>query len=161
AIDDDELAWLENVIPIGKGALQVVNGPGATVATVSGAATIWGVNIGGTPLLIVIATDGSIKQVNTGGTVTSVAPAGSTDATAYVTPWRSDRVLILGSTKGLATWDGATYSVIDATKTGTALAVFEGRVWIAIGRTLTFTAPNTHNDFTAANGAGTYVITDE
>jgi hypothetical protein len=66
-------------------------------------------------------------------------------------------------TKGYRKWNGTTLTLIDATKLGCALAVFQGRVWIAApnSRTLIFTAPATNNDFTSGNGAGSTVITDE
>lgn len=58
-----------------------------------------------------------------------------------------------GQTIGMA-------SLIDATKTGTTLAVFAGRVWIANNRTTQFTAPNTFSDFDIANAAGSFLMTD-
>lgn len=53
-----------------------------------------------------------------------------------------------------------TVSVLDATKVGTSIAVFAGRVWIANNRTVQFTAPNTFGDFSVANAAGSFVMTD-
>lgn len=51
-------------------------------------------------------------------------------------------------------------TLIDATKTGTTLAVFAGRVWIANNRTVQFTAPNTFNNFNIQEAAGSFVMTD-
>jgi len=47
------------------------------------------------------------------------------------------------------------------TLTGDSIAVFEGRVFIATGRVLTFSAPGSFIDFTVPNGGGFATITDE
>ena len=51
-------------------------------------------------------------------------------------------------------------SLLDATKIGTTLAVFAGRVWIANNRTVQFTAPNSFNNFSISDSAGSFVMTD-
>lgn len=162
AIDDDEVAWLENCMLIGKGALQVIPGPGATIATIAaGITSLWGFNLNSTNVLISVNSDGSMSQITTGGVVTAICAAGTVDTTAHLTIWRGSTICIVGPTKGYMQWDGATFTTVDASKTGTSIAVFEGRVWIGSNRTITYTAPNTNNDFTAANGAGSTQITDE
>lgn len=44
---------------------------------------------------------------------------------------------------------------------GTAIATYAGHVWIANGRTITFSAPGSYADFSVADGGGTVIITDE
>lgn len=51
-------------------------------------------------------------------------------------------------------------TLIDAERIGTSIAVYAGRVWISIRRTITFTAPNSTTDFNVANAAGSFVMTD-
>jgi hypothetical protein len=51
-------------------------------------------------------------------------------------------------------------SLLDVSKIGTTLAVFAGRVWIGHNRTVQFTAPNTFNDFSISNSAGSFLMTD-
>lgn len=51
-------------------------------------------------------------------------------------------------------------TLIDATKTGTTIAVFAGRVWIGKNRTVQFTAPNNFIDFDIADAAGSFIMTD-
>src|SRR5207249_6634179 len=44
SIEDSELSWCENALPIGNGAIQILNGPGASIATIAqGIASLWGV----------------------------------------------------------------------------------------------------------------------
>src|SRR3989304_1925839 len=63
AIADDEAYWLENMIPIGAGALQILNGPGDAVATISvGIASLWGFTLNGAPVHIAINRDGPLTQ---------------------------------------------------------------------------------------------------
>ena len=162
AIDDDEVAWLENAILIGKGAIQILHGPGPAVATLAqGIASLWGVTLNASPVLIAVGTDGSLTQVSPGGVSTVMAAAGTVTSEAHVTIWRGSPVLIVDPTTGFFSWDGSALATVDASQVGTAVAVFQGRVWIANGRTLTYTAPNTYNDFTAGAGAGSTIITDE
>lgn len=45
---------------------------------------------------------------------------------------------------------------------GTAIASYSGRVWIATGsRTVVFSAPSSYDDFLTADGAGSFIMTDE
>lgn len=162
SIEDDELAWLENAILVGKGSIQVLNAPGASVATISqGIRAFYGFTLNGTPLFITINQDGSVSQVTPSGTVTVVAAAGTMSGDAHCKIWQGTRILILDPANGYFSWDGATFTVISAGQTGTDLAVFEGRVLLIKNRTITYTAPNTFNDFTAANGAGSTILTDD
>src|SRR3990172_8412342 len=162
AIADDEAYWIENMIPIGAGALQILNGPGDAVATISvGIASLWGFTLNGAPVHIAINRDGSVTQVTPGGATTSVATANSVDPSdAVCTIWRGTTILIL-SPLGYVSWDGTTFTVISTTQTGVALVVGQGRAWLINERTITYTAPNTYNDFTAGNGAGSTILTDE
>ena len=162
AIDDEELAWLENAMLVGKGAIQILPGPGDSIATVAaGPVTIWGFTLGTTPVLITVNSDGSMSQITTGGVVTAVCAAGIVTTSASLAIWRNSPILIGDPTKGYFSWDGTTFTVIDATKVCTSLAVFEGRVWLANGREITYTAPNSFSDFTVGNGSGSTTITDE
>ena len=78
AIDDDEVSWLENAILIGKGAIQILHGPGPAVATLAqGIASLWGVTLNASPVLIAVGTDGSLTQVSPGGVSTVMAAAGN------------------------------------------------------------------------------------
>ena len=74
-------------------------------------------------------------------------------------------VVVAGS---VYTVSGAAQSVVSETMTatptapsaGSVIAVFSGRVWIASGRTVTYSAPNSYTDFTSANAAGSLIMTD-
>lgn len=168
-IDDRELAWCENAVPVGKGAIQIIPKRGATLATIAaGVASVWGFNLNlagvSTPILVTINNDGSATQIiRATGAATEITAAGGLDADSDAVIFRNSLILFVGKTVGYKSWNGTTFAVIDATKTGVALAVFEGRVWIVspASRTVTFTAPNTSGNFTAGDGAGSFILTDE
>src|SRR6185503_5756022 len=64
------------------------------------------------------------------------------------------------SANATATATGVTLTFGQA-KTGSVIAVFEGRVWIKTARrTIEFSAPGTFADFTLTHGAGSEVLTD-
>src|SRR3990170_3093129 len=130
AIADDEAYWLENMIPIGAGALQVLNGPGDAVATISvGIASLWGFTLNGAPVHIAINRDGSVTQVTPGGATTNVATANSVDPSdAVCTIWRGTTILILSSL-GYVSWDGTTFTVVSTILTDEA---FDGNVVAAV-----------------------------
>ena len=44
---------------------------------------------------------------------------------------------------------------------GNDIATYSGRVWIVLGRTIVFSAPNSYQDFTTASFGGSFIITDE
>src|SRR4029077_17329414 len=127
-----------------------------------GIASTWGFVLNTVPVQIVVGLDGSLTQITTpGGVPTVISCAGAVSTAAHLAIFRDSTVLIIDPTLGYSSWNGTTYTVIDATRVGSAIAIFEGRVWIGNGRTITFTAPNSVSDFTVGNGAGTVVITDE
>lgn len=168
-IDDRELAWCENAVPVGKGALQIIPRQGAAIATIAaGITSQWGFNLNiagtATAIIVTINNDGSATQVNRAtGATTAICAAGNLDTDSDVAIFRNSLILFVGRTKGYKSWDGAAFAVIDASKTGISLAVFEGRVWIASpdSRTVVFTAPNSATSFTAGDGAGSFILTDQ
>jgi len=161
SIEDSELSWCENALPIGNGAIQILNGPGASIATIAqGIASLWGVPFSSGGVFVSINSDGSISKITTGGVVTVVAAAGTVTTAARLSMWQGSTALIIDPTKGYFSYDGTTFTTISASQKGDAVAVFEGRAWISSGRTISYTAPNTFNDFTAGNGAGSTIITD-
>ena len=160
AIDDTEWWWLENAMTIGKGKVRILPHQGPAVYTAPAPIIgLYGVTLLNTPVLIVVLQSGAMYQVSLGGTPTQICPAGTVTANADVTIWQGNRLLIVDPSFGYMTWDGTAFSVQDASKTGTSIAVFSGRVWIANGRTITFTDAGS---YTAFNGSGgSMAITDE
>lgn len=160
-IGDTEFSWLQNMIPVGAASLQVVRAPGDVVATYEpGLGRMWGFNVNGFPVLIAIGLDGSIHQYTGAGAHVEVAPPGTVGIHAWATCWQASPVLIVDPLLGYFTWNGAALTLVDATLTGQSITVFEGRVWIARGRTIIWSAPNSYDDFSLAAGGGSLVLSD-
>src|SRR5438445_12470868 len=139
SIDDTEFAWLENAVTLRDGQIQIVAKQGASVATLSqGIASLWGLTLNGAPVMIAVGSDGSLTQVTPGGVTTVIAGAGTVTTLAHIAIFRTSPVLTVDPTFGYFSWDGTTFTTISTTLIGTAIAVFEGRVWIANNRTITF-----------------------
>src|SRR5207249_1692345 len=153
----------ENALTIGNGAVQLVRAPRAPLVSLACIVSVWGFTLKGAPTIIAVNCDGSMTEVfglgitntlqivnnlgnpltilhglgnpltlTTGGTV-PVATFGTVSQRPHLTIWRESPILILDPDHGYLSWDGTTFRVIDATRTGDAIAVFEGRVWIAKG----------------------------
>lgn len=237
AIEDDQFAWLENVIPIGDGNLAVVPATSGILAALTGGLTCtysMSANIGGIEYQFLFASDGSLWKVNTATfAITSVAAASTfTVGGTNADQWNNTTLLIIDSAKGLFSWDGTTlrnnstaFSItasiatttltvtvtagylaagqvisgagvtvgtyiisqitgttgstgtylVSASQTvaseamtvtpsapsaGTLIKVFTGRVWIANGRTVSFSAPGSYTDFVVQDTAGSFVLND-
>jgi hypothetical protein len=109
AIDGDQFAWLENVQPIGFGNLKSLGAQSANLFTWSGTpSACYSCNIKNVDYIIAFFTNGGAQyyRVDTGATGT-VAAAGKFSASGVrIAQWKTDRILICDTVKGLFNWDG-------------------------------------------------------
>ena len=177
SIDDDEVAWLENgmwlgraiqSVPLYAGAAGASLNPTSRVKRSYGCSLTYGAFTVPHPVVIVVFEDGSAWQrdlFNDVATDTRIGVPGTFSTLPFhtdITIWQDGPVLFIDEVKGYIKWDGATRTTIDATKKGAHVNVFESHAWLNTApRTFTYTAPNTFDDFTAGNGAGSFKITDE
>jgi hypothetical protein len=106
-LDPTDLAWCENVMPIGPNNLQGVPGPGAAIAVVPGVmfTKIYDVFLRGLHYKICFATNGAGYQIDdVTGTPVVFAPPG-TFSLPDITVYRAERILIADPTAGYCTWD--------------------------------------------------------
>lgn len=173
SIGDEELYARQNMMPVGDGqqCIPIYGGDrgavlhaGTVRETFGGQITFPG-DTSPRDVFLAIFTDGSAWQRQPlTATDTEVAPAGffAPDGHTGITPWRDGPVLFLDPQAGYCKWDGVTFTVIDAAKKGSIVAVFEGHAWlVTAARTIEYTAPNTFDDFDPTHGAGALKITDE
>ena len=127
---------------------------GSLVFTLSGTGTGYGA---GTTVSVSAPnqTGGSqavISIAYTGGAITSVSAYGTglTPGTGYTSP----ATVTLGGSGS-----GQTITTTLISQPGTAIASYSGRVWIANGRTLYYTAAGTNNDFTSTS-SGNIIFND-
>lgn len=243
AIQENEFAWIENVMPIGYSNLKVI--PKEKRVTYSSTNFSWGgtvhymapANINGVAYMFAFFTNGGAQYVSleTPTAPITLASSGTFSGTrTQISQWKNERVLIIDTTYGYATFNGTNlvrvgsvgtititsggsgYSAaptvtisapnqtggVQATATatisggivtaititepgtgytsaptitfssgaasatatainqpGTCIQSFSGRVWIADGRTIYYTAADSYNDFTSIS-AGNITLVD-
>jgi len=109
AIDSDQFAWLENVQPIGFGNLKTLGVQSADLFTWSGTpSACYSCNIKNVDYIIAFFTNGGAQyyRVDTGATGTVAAAAKFSASGVRIAQWKTDRILICDTVKGLFNWDG-------------------------------------------------------
>jgi len=178
-VKDEQMWWCDGFMPIGKRLLRTMYGVSSAVYTATGRSIAFFdfANIGVVPYMVVVLNDGSIDIVDTlTDVVIAVAPAGTIQnpsrSTVGVSQFGSTYIIIVAQqTNGYYLWDGTTlYKPGDARPGGggtmptsiggSAVETYQGRVWIANGPTIIFSAPGSAYDFSTGNGGGNFTSTD-
>jgi hypothetical protein len=177
-VDDKKAAWLDGFMPLAKRNLRTMYGLGASVYTAAPGLTIAFfdfINIRETPFAILVLSDGSVAAVNiTTGSSGIIASPGTIANPAItsvgIANYGNLYVLIVAKqTDGFFVWDGGTFFVPGAVFGagtiplgigGTAIETYQGRVWIANGATITFSAPGSFIDYSSAHGGGNFTSSD-
>lgn len=177
-VDQKKMWWCDGFMPIGKRKLQTMYGLSEAIYAAPELINIVvfkAVNIGPTPYLIIALTDGSILAVNLGNNVaTTLAGPGTIQSPSPlnigISQWGSQYVLIVArQTDGYFIWDGTTFFLPGAsfgggnTPTGLgghAIETYAGRVWIANGSTILFSAPGSLIEFSSGAGGGNFSSAD-
>lgn len=170
ALRDGEYLELENLMPYGEGHLTVFPGQALSLTAPPGKtiSAIWGIVIASTPYIVAQTTDGAVYAAVPGTSFTMIAAAGSTTVNGlHIDKWQAtdaqgnpEAMLWVDTVKGYGSWTGSTWNVLASGQTGQCLAVYAGRVWIGAGQEIVYTAPDTYNDFNAADYAGAFKVTD-
>lgn len=164
-ISPGEFSWLENLIPLASGTLAAVPYYN-TVATLSGetATAFSSVTVNGNSYIVVGTSLGNIYAYAVGTwTRTTVATGFSHNGVTFAA-FENQYLLILGTSGGLSYWDGTTTTAVGSPPWGSStqdIAVWGGRVWVAAGETVFYSAPNSVTDYTAASGGGSFIVSDE
>ena len=112
-IDNDEFAWLENIMPVGFGNALTVPAQSAALATLAGGESCYYMaegNISNQSYMYMFCTSGSCYQVNLStNAIKTVGVAGTFGGTqSRIAQWKNERVLIIDSANGYFDWDGTT-----------------------------------------------------
>ena len=148
AIREDEFAWLENVMPIGYSNLKVI--PKEKRVTYTGTNFTWGgvvhymaaANINGTAYMFAFFTNGGAQYVNLEtptAPVTLAAAATFSGTRTQISQWKNERVLIIDTTYGYATFNGTNLVRVGSVGTVTVTAGGSGYTSAPI---VTFSVPN-------------------
>jgi hypothetical protein len=109
AIQDNEFYWLENVMPIGQGNLQVCPGPSAALLTLNNETVNYTTfaNVGGTDYIFAFCQSGAAYSINAVTYVSNkFASAGKFSSTGVTAiQWKNERLLIDDPNNGYFSWD--------------------------------------------------------
>lgn len=167
AIPDKAFYNLENAQPIGGGNIHSIPDISGVLHDYA-ADTVYydsNVNINNTEYLIVATTNGKLFAHNVGAvTFTQINGAAVlSGASTRIVQWNNSNALIIDAT-GMFQWNGSgNIAAVTGTaipSSGSAIAVYQNRVWVAQGRVLFFSAPGTFTDFSTANGGGSTTLID-
>ena len=168
ACPPQSFADLENAQPIGASNLHSINDISAALHDYAGDTiyTDQNANIGGTEYLIAAASDSKLFSFNVGTNVaTNITGAAAISSSGgRMAQYQNTQVLYVDAS-GYYNWNGAGNivsigGVTGAPTSGSAIAVYQNRVWIAQGRVIFFSAPGSLTDFTTASGGGSTTLVD-
>lgn len=132
-VDDKQMWWCDGFMPIGRRLLRTLYGVGARAYTAASGKTIAFfdfANIGSTPYMVVVLSDGSVDMVNTStGSASTVATAGTISnpsrATVGVSQFGSSYIILVAQqTNGYFLWDGTVF--YRAGNVGPAITITNG-----------------------------------
>ena len=98
-----------------------------------------------------------------GATFLATVANGVVTGVTILTPgtgYLSTDTVTLGFSGGGGSGATATITVMPSAISGTAIEIYVGRVWIANGAVITFSAPGSVTDFSSANGGGNFTSSD-
>ena len=178
-VDDKQAYWLDGFMPLGpKRNLRTMWGLSAPLWTVphSTIVSFYFINIQTVAYTLVFLEDGSIWAVKIStGAGSQIAAAGTVAPVSNiyigVTQYGDQFALIvLAQTNGYYIWDGTTlygpganvpgYGTVPTGISGTAIEIYSGRVWIALGAAVQYSAPGSLTDFSTGSGGGDFVSVD-
>jgi hypothetical protein len=178
-VDDKQAAWLDGFMPLGPGRnLRTMYGLSLPLYTAPRPASVaffdFG-NIGSTPYMIAVLSDGSVVAVNTTtGVANQIAAPGviqnpSRTSVGFAQYGSQYFLIVSKQTNGYFIWNGTgffnpgqtgPFGLVPLGISGTAVEIYAGRVWIANGPTITFSAPGSVVDFSSGDGGGNFASSD-
>ena len=133
------------------------------VSSISAGGVITGINLSSVGVYTAAPANpaSSTSPYGTGATFTlnfSVGPVAIAPASAGSGYTSAPTISLTG---GGGTGGVVTASLAVVPPGGTCVATYAGYVWVASGRTVVFSAPSSYNNFSTANGGGSFVVVDE
>lgn len=176
-IPDGAAVECENLMPYANGHYAVYPGPQLVLPAPAGhtISSLYAFTLGTAAYILALNTDGSMYVTPVLNPVWQIFDSSvvMTPGGFHVTKWQAadaqgnpeallwcDTSHGYGSIVQSATPNQWHVNALEPTQTGQAIAVYAGRVWIASNQQITYTAPDTYNDFTLADYAGSFKITD-
>lgn len=160
AVSDENFPWIFDIFPVGNGFLVVLPGPLKFASGLAACQWIDYANLSGVDYAIYCDINGKLSAINISTGVVSTITTGLTPAKCQCTVWSDTELLVIDSANGYGNWNGSSFTTINSSLKGTSIAVHQGRVWIANGRTITFSSAGSYTDFTTGSGGGSTPMND-
>jgi hypothetical protein len=110
ALNEKELAWLENLQPIAPNNLVTVPGPNTAISNIADSINLqYYANIGAVDYIISFTTNGAGWATNIATGISARFASPGTFSNPDMTVWQSLRILINDPTAGYSTWDGTAF----------------------------------------------------
>lgn len=181
AVPDEQVHWMDGFMPLDDQNCRSLPGIGTTIFTSGGGPTtivkFCFVTIVQTNYAVLFISDGSMIAVDTSTfAVTLIANPGTIlvpaisliGSAAYGSTYL---LIVTAQTDGYFIWDGTTLfkpgdafppsgGIIPLGIGGTAINVYQGRIWIANGSTIFFSGPGNLINFSSGIGGGSFTSND-
>lgn len=108
ALNQDECAWLENLMPVGAAFMPAVPYQGTSIATIESSSSLHHAYIGTINWMISFTAAGGAEAVNLGTSATVTIAPGATFTTPAMDQWKSERIVI-ADPSGMYSWDGLVF----------------------------------------------------
>jgi hypothetical protein len=145
--------WQNTLIFIVDPTKGVFSWDGATLVTLNGSFAITA-SISTTTLTVTVTA--GVLAIGQG--ITGAGVAANTIITGFIGGSGGTGTYTVNNSQSVGS--EAMTALSAAPSAGTAVAVYAGRVWVANGRTVTFSAPQTYTDFTTTDFGGSFTIQD-
>lgn len=164
-LEPGEFQWLENLIPLAPADLAVIPDKNSiasvSVETINAFDTV---TIAGTSYIVAATSAGNVYAWHTDGTSKTTVTTGAGASGVTFSAWQNQYLMVLTAAGALGHWDGSTFtagSSLPWLGSTQCVASWGGRLWVAAGLTVFYSAPNSVTDWTAADGGGSFIVSDE
>jgi len=151
--------WNNTLIVIADPANGIFSWDGTTLVKISGSFGITAKidnGSGGAGTILNVTVTAGVLAI--GQVITGVGVSANTIITAFLSGTGGVGTYTVSNSQNVASESMTAASA--APSFGTAVASYAGRIWIANGRTVTFSAPGTYTDFTTTDFGGSFTVND-
>ena len=151
--------WNNTLIVIADTANGIFSWNGTTLVKISGSFAITAKidnGSGGAGTTLTVTVTAGVLAV--GQSITGAGVSANTIITGFVGGTGGTGTYVVNNSQTVGSESMTATSA--APTTGSAVCSYAGRIWIANGRTVTFSAPGTYTDFTTTNFGGSFTVND-
>jgi hypothetical protein len=180
SIEDGQCSWMDGFMPVGKSTARTMPGIGPLLwaSPIYPIVFVAFANVQDVPYALAFLSSGDVWAINTNTQIaTQIATsliASPSQLNIGVSQWGNQYIIIVASSQpsgsGLWFWDGTTlyspgealpgYSTVATGIQGSSVETYLGRVWIANGASIYFSAPQDPGDYATMDGGGAFTSFD-